>query len=204
MSVLMQLAGCKTWLHWKLFKSDIFLSHTMFHKVRLHSLPSFLFRPNVSFSIVSFSLFLYIFSARLRLMLPVAKTILAQVKTKWSAIKFAPVWNWKMTCLRQNDSQICCGNHFILPNITNLWNDPILLSLTDSHTRGANPTMVINPLDGCQLCFPLRWNMPAPFKSITLLPPSCWALIYELNLEPGIMATFDLPPPTLQDDLVFH
>lgn len=80
------------------------------------------------------------------------------------------LWVRKMTCLRQKDripSSISSGNHYILPNITNLWNSPILLHLTNSHTRGVNPTMVINPLDGCQLCFLFRWNMPPPFKSIT-------------------------------------
>lgn len=57
------------------------------------------------------------------------------------------------------------------------------LNITESpsHTRGANPTMVINPMDGCQLCVSLRWNVPALLKSITNRPPSCWALIHELN-----------------------
>lgn len=161
---------------------------------------------------------LYIFPVRMRLMLPAAAAAAAKKKdfsphkVKCSTInklysfckQSAPgaplcvsAWGWKIACLRQKGrfpSSISCGNHSILPNITNLRTSPILLYLTSSNTRGANPTMVINLLDGCQLCFLFRWNMPPPLKSVT--PPPSQLLSSDLWTEPGAWDYGNIWPPT--------
>ncbi len=95
---------------------------------------------------------------------------------------------------RQNPSSFSCGNHFIFFTVTNLWISPILLHLTSCHTGGANPTMVLSPLDGCQLCFLFRWNMPPPIKSIT--PSSSQLLSSYLWTEPGVWDYGNIWPTT--------
>lgn len=156
---------------------------------------------------------LRIFPARLSLMLPVAKSILADVK--WSGaltIKSTPAFckqsapgaqvclclcEREIACLRQTDkipTSMSCGNHFILPNITNHWNSSISMRPMNSHSKGANQATVINQLDSCQLCFLFGWNIPPPSKSIT--PPPSHLLSSYLWAEPGALDYGNIWPPT--------
>ena len=198
-------------------------SPTQFHWVWLYSLPSFLFFCSLFhswelkflFSIVFFFFFffffkfthqyLYIFPARVSLMLPAAKNVLTHIKRNGAlTINSSPSANNQYlqlqfcACMKPKNEYFKTKrqtrqSHFS-PNITNLWKSPILMHLTNSHSRGANPTMVIKPLDGCQLHFLLRWNIPP--LSNQLPPPPSQLLSFYLWTEPGAGDYGNIWPPT--------